>query len=109
MTRIRLYIVFFRTTLLTSIVIGVALAFLAFILHSRDFIGSVLLFTPTFGLGMDLLYKEVSYKEKFFFFYNKGISKAELLAATFVIFASSSLILHQIIRLCVLVWKSIAS
>lgn len=36
MTRIRLYIVFFRTTLLTSIVIEVALAFLAFILHSRD-------------------------------------------------------------------------
>lgn len=45
MTRIRLYIVFFRTTLLTSIVIEVALAFLAFILHSRDFIGSMLLFT----------------------------------------------------------------
>ncbi|EEC98015.1 hypothetical protein PRABACTJOHN_00593 [Parabacteroides johnsonii DSM 18315] len=60
MTRIRLYIVFFRTTLLTSIVIEVALAFLAFILHSRDFIGSMLLFTPTFGLGMDLLYKEGS-------------------------------------------------
>ena len=58
MTRIRLYIVFFRTTLLTSIIIGVALDFLAFILHSRDFIGSMLLFTPTFGLGMDLLYKE---------------------------------------------------
>ncbi|WP_308550201.1 hypothetical protein [uncultured Parabacteroides sp.] len=109
MTRFRLYLTFFRTTLLTSIVIGVALAFVVFILHSRDFVGSALLFIPTFGLGMDLLYKEVSYKEKYFFFYNKGISKAELLVATFVISASLCLILNQIIRLCVLVWKSIAS
>ena len=65
MTRIRLYLAFFRTTLLTSIIIGVALAFVASILHSRDFVGSALLFIPTFGLGMDLLYKEISYKEKY--------------------------------------------
>lgn len=109
MTRIRLYLAFFRTTLLTSIIIGVALAFVASILHSRDFVGSALLFIPTFGLGMDLLYKEISYKEKYFFFYNKGISKVELLIATFVIFVSLCLVFNQIIRLCALVWKSIAS
>ena len=107
MTRIRLYLAFFRTTLLTSIIIGVALAFVASILHSRDFVGSALLFIPTFGL--DLLYKEISYKEKYFFFYNKGISKVELLVATFVIFVSLCLVFNQIIRLCALVWKSIAS
>ncbi|MBC8600966.1 hypothetical protein H8784_04430 [Parabacteroides acidifaciens] len=101
MTRFRLYLAFFRSTLLISIVCGALFASL-----TDDFVSSVLLFIPTFGLGMDLLYKELTRKEEYFFFYNQGICKAKLLTATFAIYALSCIILYQIIRLCVLAWRS---
>ncbi|MCD7850790.1 MAG: hypothetical protein LUH63_14285 [Parabacteroides sp.] len=104
MHRFRLYLAFFRSTLLISIVSGMLFAFL-----TNDFVSSALLFIPTFGLGMDLLYKELAHQEEYFFFYNQGISKAELLIATFGIYTLSCIILYQIIRLCVLVWKSTVS
>lgn len=64
---------------------------------------------PTAGLGMDFIYKELSQKEEYFFFYNQGIGKVRLWVVTFLFTAGSCFILYQIIRVCVQVWKWIVS
>lgn len=99
--RFRFYRVFFWNTLPSSVTIGLALA----LLYPGDFIGKWMLFIPTAGLGCDLMYKEFTRKEDYFFFYNQGIRKIELWIATFILSASLCFILNQVIQLCVRVWK----
>lgn len=114
MIRFRLYYAFFRSTWLPSIFTGVIMAILFplttdFKVLTNETLKNCLLLIPTAGLGMNFLYKELTQKEEYFFFYNQGIGKVRLWAATFLLSASSCFILYQVFRLCVHVWKWIAS
>lgn len=104
MNRFHLYFAFFRSTWLLSITVGVAIAVLLALLSGKTLMNS-LLFIPTAGLGLDLLYKEMSHKEEYCFFHNQGISTYWLWAVTFLLSAGSCFTLYQMIRVCVQVWK----
>lgn len=106
----RLYLYFFRSTWILSILTGIGISL---VLKSLPFpvnmISSIFALIPTGGLLLDLCYKELSYKEEYLFFNNQGISKVRLWGVTFFLSAGSSFILYQIYRLCVQASKWIAS
>ncbi len=102
--KFRHYYVFFKSTLLLSIVTGLGLS-----VSSEHILASCMQLIPTAGLGINLLYKEIVHKEEYFFFYNQGIGRIELWIATFFMSATSCFILYNIISQCVHVWKSIVS
>ena len=112
MTRFHLYYAFFRSTWLLSILTGSIMSVLSVLSSgavSVEMVEICLFLIPTAGLGMDFLYKELSQKEEYFFFYNQGIGKVRLWTTTFLFSAGSCFILYQIIRICVQAWKWIAS
>lgn len=104
----QLYLAFFRSTWPISISVGIGIALLIS-LRGGSIWESMLLTIPTAGLGMDFLYKELSQKEAYFFFYNRGISKIRLWLITLLISVGSCFTLYLIGRLCVHVWKWIVS
>lgn len=110
--RIRFHLIFFFNTLRLSVPIGLLLAVLSQIsqMSSFDSLGESCCFTiPTAGLGIDLLYKEISRKNDYFFFYNLSIGKIDLWASSFLLTLFCCLSLNKIIQLCVHVWKLIVS
>ena len=58
-------------------------------------------FIPTLGLGFDYIYKELTRKEEYYFYYNQGISKYKLWIVTFIVMFIGCHLLYQIIELCV--------
>ena len=55
---------------------------------------------PTVGLGFDYIYKELTRKEEYFFYYNQGIGKYQLWIVTFIVMFICCNLLNQIIELC---------
>jgi hypothetical protein len=99
---IRLNRVFFGSTLLLSVSIGVLVGAYRFVMSEGgtavSFIGLCLLGIP-FGWIFDLLYKELVGKEQYYFYYNQGISKAELWGVSFVLSCSFYLVFELIVSL----------
>lgn len=107
--KLRFHLLFFFNTLWLSIPIGLAIAAISQIAKYGSFAESWYLAIPTGGLGIDLLYKEISRKNDYFFFYNLGIGKIDLWVSSFLLTLCSCLLLNKIIQLCVHVWKLIVS
>jgi hypothetical protein len=99
---IRLNRVFFRSTLLLSVSIGMLVGAYGLVMsegHTMvSFIGLCLLGIP-FGWIFDLLYKELTGKEQYYFYYNQGISKIELWVVSFVLSCSFYFVFELIVLL----------
>lgn len=107
--RILLHRTFFINTLKTSIPVGIASALMGVTLVTGQtplmLFYKCLWFTPTIGLGLEFIYKEFTFKEKYFFYYNKGINKVELWSVSFCLTTLVCFILFQIVQLWISVWK----
>lgn len=102
-TQYRFYRIFFFSTLRFSVLIGFLFAFLGSTVLYGGIIGSIQLwlrFIPTLGLGFDFIYKELTRKEEYFFYYNQGISKYQLWIVTFIVMFVGCNLLNLIIQLC---------
>ena len=104
MGKLRMYFYFFRSTWLLSILTGMGILAVSTTVSPMP-LESIFFFIPTTGLGIDLLYKELTNKEEYLFFNNQGIHKFQLWAVTFLLSAVTCFILFQIFRLCVHAWK----
>lgn len=112
--RVLLHRTFFINTLKTSIPVGIASALLGTsTLNSSQLAAQTLLiffykclwFIPTVGLILEFIYKEFTFKEKYFFYYNKGINKTELWSVSFCLTTLVCFILFQIVQIWISVWK----
>ena len=102
-TQYRFYRTFFLSTLKFSVLIGFLFASfsaLRFYVSIIDSIGLWLQLIPTVGLGFDYIYKELTRKEEYFFYYNQGIGKYQLWIVTFIVMFICCNLLNQIIELC---------
>ena len=102
-TQYRFYRTFFLSTLKFSVLIGFLFASfsaLRFYVSIIDSIGLWLQLIPTVGLGFDYIYKELTRKEEYFFYYNHGIGKYQLWIVTFIVMFICCNLLNQIIELC---------
>jgi hypothetical protein len=98
MRRLKLYHLFFLSTLK----INVPLSLLACLLISKGdwtiFFDSLPYMAGGVGIITSLLYKEVMEKEAYYFYYNSGIPKRNLIVFTFIVYW----FILWIIRLCVI-------
>ena len=102
-TQYRFYRTFFLSTLKFSVLIGFLFASfnaLRFYFSMIDSIRLWLQLIPTVGLGFDYIYKELTRKEEYFFYYNQGIGKYQLWIVTFIVMFICCNLLNQIIELC---------
>ena len=102
-TQYRFYRTFFLSTLKFSGLIGFLFASfsaLRFYVSMIDSIRLWLQLIPTVGLGFDYIYKELTRKEEYFFYYNQGIGKYQLWIVTFIVMFICCNLLNQIIELC---------
>ena len=102
-TQYRFYRTFFLSTLKFSVLIGFLFASfraLRFYVSMIDSIRLWLQLIPTVGLGFDYIYKELTRKEEYFFYYNQGIGKYQLWIVTFIVMFICCNLLNQIIELC---------
>ena len=102
-TQYRFYRTFFLSTLKFSVLIGflfASISALRFYVSIIDSIGLWLQLIPTVGLGFDYIYKELTRKEEYFFYYNQGIGKYQLWIVTFIVMFICCNLLNQIIELC---------
>ena len=102
-TQYRFYRTFFLSTLKFSVLIGFLFASfsaLRFYVSMIDSIRLWLQLIPTVGLGFDYIYKELTHKEEYFFYYNQGISKYQLWIVTFIVMFICCNLLNQIIEQC---------
>ena len=102
-TQYRFYRTFFLSTLKFSVLIGFLFASfsaLRFYVSMTDSIRLWLQLIPTVGLGFDYIYKELTRKEEYFFYYNQGIGKYQLWIVKFIVMFICCNLLNQIIELC---------
>lgn len=102
-TQYRFYRTFFLSTLKFSVLIGFLFASFSafrFYVSMIDSIRLWLQLIPTVGLGFDYIYKELTRKEEYFFYYNQGIGKYQLWIVTFIVMFICCNLLNQIIELC---------
>ena len=102
-TQYRFYRTFFLSTLKFSVLIGFLFASfsaLRFYVSTIDSIRLWLQLIPTVGLGFDYIYKELTRKEEYIFYYNQGIGKYQLWIVTFIVMFICCNLLNQIIELC---------
>lgn len=103
MNRLKLYCLFFTSTLK----INVSLSFLFCFLISTGDWEVFFIFLPYMlgGLGIltSLLYKEILEKKDYYFYYNAGISKRFLVIFTIIIYW----LIIWIIKLCIILLKLI--
>ena len=102
-TQYRFYRTFFLSTLKFRVLIGFLFASfsaLRFYVSMIDSIRLWLQLIPTVGLGFDYIYKELTRKEEYFFYYNQGIGKYQLWIVTFIVMFICCNLLNQIIELC---------
>ena len=85
-TQYRFYRTFFLSTLKFSVLIG----FLFASFSALRFYVSII----------DSIYKELTRKEEYFFYYNQGIGKYQLWIVTFIVMFICCNLLNQIIELC---------
>lgn len=95
MSRIILYWEFYKSTLiinwLFSVAISIAASFLFF-----PFFRTLSISVMTIGPILSLLYNEVSHNNEYYFYYNRGISKASLITTCMVLNILSGIILIKI-------------
>ena len=102
-TQYRFYRTFFLSTLKFSVLIGFLFASFSALRFYGNIMDSVKLWfrlIPTVGLGFDYIYKELTRKEEYFFYYNQGIGKYQLWIVTFIVMFICCNLLNQIIELC---------
>ncbi|MBB4035564.1 hypothetical protein GGR21_001457 [Dysgonomonas hofstadii] len=114
MKKASFYLFFFRSTLLISIAAAIAITFvigstfMQIVVAGSDpvlsVLSSVLKIWCTAGLAASLLYKETVRKNEYYFFYNVGISKIELIIVSLILYILSSVIIYI---LCSLIMKFI--
>ncbi len=108
---IKFNLIFFKSTLLLSITFGLLITFYQLVTSSIDnfflFINEFLLVIPV-GWFFDILYKELTNKEQYYFYYNQGISKTELWIVSFVLSFSFFGIFKIVHILWTTAWKLIA-
>ena len=92
-TQYRFYRTFFLSTLKFSVLIGFLFASFSALRFYVSIIDSI-------GLGFDYIYKELTRKEEYFFYYNQGIGKYQLWIVTFIVMFICCNLLNQIIELC---------
>lgn len=97
------YRIFLFSTLKFSALIGLlftAMAAARFYVNIPRSISAWLYFTPTVGLMFDLIRKELTRKEEYYFYYNHGIDKYKLWAVTFIVMFAGCQLINQLIQLC---------
>lgn len=109
---IKLHLYFFKSTVTLTIIgqlICVLLYFFSMetIHFSESSISQQILLIPL-GLLFDLLYKELTYKEIYYFYFNQAIQKISLWISAFCGWLLVLMSFNLILRLCVNVWKWIA-
>ena len=107
-TQYRFYRTFFLSTLKFSVLVSFLFASMgsitSIILYNGSMMDSVKLWfrlIPMVGLGFDYIYKELTHKEEYFFYYKQGISKYQLWIVTFIVMFICCNLLNQIIELCI--------
>lgn len=108
-TVIKLYLYFFKSTVVITSVCQLAGIFLLFFAMERNedvsqAINQPLFFIP-FGFLLDMLYKEITQSETYYFYYNQGIRKAALWLVSFCGWSVLMVIIYFIFELCVSAWK----
>lgn len=109
---LRMHLCFFKSTVLLTLVFQSIIVILVFSgvyagTVSGEYTNQPVLFMPL-GLILDLIYKELTYKEIYYFYYNQGIRKIELWISSFCAWCGLLIIFYFILRLCVNAWKLIA-
>ena len=102
-TQYRFYRTFFLSTLKFCVLIGFLFASFSALLFYVSMIDSIRLWLQlidTVGLGFDYIYKELTRKEEYFFYYNQGIGKYQLWIVTFIVMFICCNLLNQIIEQC---------
>lgn len=103
-TQYRFYRIFFFSTLKFSVLVSFLFAFMGSLVFYDGIAESLKLWLrliPTIGLGFDFIYKELTRKEEYFFYYNQGIGKYQLWGVTFIVMFIGCNLLNQIIQLCI--------
>ena len=103
MQNFRLYWEFHKSTLLINWTASIALA----LLTMSPFVFPIS--TMTGGTFFSLLYKEFTAKNEYYFYYNRGISKINLMVINLTLNILLGLILLYIILKCQIFWKLIVS
>ena len=94
-----IYWQFYKSTFLINFLISVAFAIIA---------KSVLVFGGVFcsvGFLVSWGYKEITHKNVYYYYYNAGITKTQLLLANFLINVLLIIILISIVTLCLMFLK----
>lgn len=109
--KMRLYYCFFRSTVVLTVVFQVisvlCLFFSLFADQSEPTMKNACLSCLPMGLVLDLLYKELTYKETYYFYYNQGIRKGELWIFSFCGWLLLFVCIFLMLCLCANVWKLI--
>lgn len=93
MDRIRLYWEFHKSTVILNLVFSVVLSLIVFPLFFTVLPISLM----TGGPILSLFYKEISHKNEYYFYYNRGISKINLIITSMFLNVLTVLILLFII------------
>ena len=100
--RAKLHLCFFKSTIVLTVACQVA-AILFLGVSGRmsvsELMNQPVTFIP-FGLLPDLLYKDMSQKENYYFYHNQGIRKAELWLVTILGWTLLLMSINSIYRLC---------
>ena len=109
---LKMHLYFFKSTVLLTLVFQSIIVILVFSgVHagtvSGDYTSQPILFMPL-GFILDLIYKGLTYKEIYYFYYNQGIRKIELWISSFCAWCGLLIIFYFIIWLCANAWKLIA-
>ena len=102
-TQYRFYRTFFQSKLNFCDLMVFLFAYFRALLLFVSLIDSIRLWLqliPTVGLGFDYIYKELTRKEEYFFYYNQGIGKYQLWIVTFIVMFICCNLLNQIIEQC---------
>ncbi|MDR2953670.1 MAG: hypothetical protein LBV43_01145 [Prevotella sp.] len=108
-----LYLIFFKSTLLMSIGFAIPFSFIAMsngFIETEDsypflqLISSFLRMCCLAGFPISLLYKEFTKKQEYYFYYNAGLSKVNLIVVTFILYILLSIIIYC---LCSVIWNNI--
>lgn len=108
-----LYLTYLKSTLLISIACAIPISFMGIsrgnseVFESYPFLQIVSNFLRVCcfaGLPISILYKEFTKKNEYYFYYNMGISKINLIVATATLYILFSIIIYII---CLIIWNII--
>lgn len=108
-TQVKLHLYFFKSTFEIALACQLAGSLFLFISEKlsspTNTLTSPIIFFIPFGLFLDLVYKELTHKETYYFYYNQGIRKIELWVVSIVSWSVLLILFYLIFRLCVNAWK----